>query len=175
MNVIFARPPISLPFSVAYMHLFYFSLREYVRFTSSLFPSFDFSPSADRWSRNRSPLTLPFYSSSSRFNFRRVLCCHCFDRLPRWFESTSPFPVSRDFMYIHRNFSPFLFLSHCRIVSRCPFSALLSIYFPPTISLSIVDFLVPIGIRFTSNVLVVLSRAPLLVSRYFSSVAFARF
>ena len=55
-------------------------------------------------------------------------------------------------MHPHRNFSLFLFLSHCRIVSHCPSppSLPLSTYTPlPVISPSIVDFLALIGIRFT--------------------------
>lgn len=49
-------------------------------------------------------------------------------------------------MHPHRNFSLFLFLSHCRIVSHCPSPPSLPL---PVISPSIVDFLALIGIRFT--------------------------
>lgn len=49
---------------------------------------------------------------------------HCYKRFPPSFESTSSFPPSRDSMPAHRNFSLFLFLSHCFALSFPPSSSL---------------------------------------------------
>lgn len=112
-NKLHHRFPFRFPLPPPYLPLYF-----HPPYTPSIFTT-----SADRWSVNRTP----FHPATSLPPFLSVLIFdvhHCYKRFPPSFESTSLFPPSRDSMPAHRNFSLFLFLSHCFALSFPPSSSL---------------------------------------------------